>query len=124
MSNRLDMSTDRCRIFLVEDEMTVALMMEGMLEDLGFEVAGLVMRLETGLRLAQTIEADLAILDVNLDGKTSFPIADILRERGIPFFFATGYGSKGLNDNYEGILTLKKPFLSSELEKAVERAVG
>jgi DNA-binding response OmpR family regulator len=114
----------RCRVFLVEDEMTVALMIEGMLEDLGFEVAGLGMRLETGLRLARTIEADVAILDINLDGKASFPIADILRERGIPFFFATGYGSRGLNDNYEGTFTLKKPFLTTELERAVERAVG
>ncbi|WP_131195296.1 response regulator [Lichenihabitans psoromatis] len=114
----------RYRVFLVEDEMTIALMIEGMLEDLGFEVAGMVMRLEPALELAQTITADVAILDINLDGKQSFPIADILRERGIPFFFATGYGSKGLNDNYEGTFTLKKPFLSSELEKAVERAVG
>ncbi len=84
----------------------------------------MVMRLEAGLRVARTIEADVAILDINLDGKQSFPIADILRQRGIPFFFATGYGPRGLNDNYADTFTLKKPFLTSELEKAVLRAVG
>ena len=104
--------------------MTIALMIEDMLEDLGFHVAGMSMRLEPGLRLAQTIDADLAILDINLDGKLSFPIADILKQRGIPFFFATGYGSNGLNDNYEGTYTLKKPFLAADLERAVKRTVG
>ena len=117
------MEQRRRRIFLVEDEMTIALMIEDMLDDLGFEVAGTSMRLEPGLRLAETIDADVAILDINLDGKQSFPIADILRQRKIPFFFATGYGSRGLNDNYKGAYTLKKPFLSADLEKAVNQAL-
>ncbi len=118
------MNEARHRVFLVEDEMTIALMIEEMLEDLGYEVAGLSMRLEPAIRLAETIQADVAILDVNLDGKLSFPVADILRQRGIPFFFATGYGSKGLNDNYAGTFTLKKPFLTSDLDRAVRRTVG
>ncbi len=118
------MSDAKRKVFVVEDEMTIALMIEGMLEDLGFEVAGMSMRLEPGLALAETIEADMAILDINLDGKTSFPIADVLRARGIPFMFATGYGSKGLNDDYRGTLTLKKPFLFGDLERAVLQIVN
>jgi DNA-binding response OmpR family regulator len=118
------MNAIKRKVFVVEDEMTIALMIEGMLEDLGFEVAGMSMRLEPGLALAATIDADVAILDINLDGKTSFPIADVLKARGIPFFFATGYGSKGLSDGYEGSPTLKKPFLFHDLEKAVRRAVN
>ncbi len=118
------MSDPKRRVFVVEDEMTIAMLIEEMLEDLGFEIAGTSMRLEPGLKLASTIEADVAILDINLDGKQSFPIADILRSRGIPFFFATGYGAKGLNDDYQGTFTLKKPFLFADLERAVRLAVN
>ena len=118
------MIDSKCRVFVVEDEMTIALMIEGMLEDMGFEIAGTSMRLESGISLARTIDADVAILDINLDGKQSFPIADVLRSRGIPFFFATGYGAKGLSDAYEGALTLKKPFLFHDLEKAVRQTVN
>jgi DNA-binding response OmpR family regulator len=112
------------RVFVVEDEMTIAMLIEEMFEELGFEVAGTSMRLESGLQLAQTVEADLAILDINLDGKPSFPIADVLRSRGIPFFFATGYGTRGLNAYYAGTPTLKKPFLFKDLESAVREAVN
>lgn len=117
-------SETRPRVFVVEDEMTIAMLIEEMLEELGYEIAGTSMRLETGLQLAQSVEADLAILDINLDGKQSFPIADVLKRRGIPFFFATGYGTKGLNARYADTLTLKKPFLFRDLETAVRQAVN
>lgn len=80
------------RIFIVEDEVIVAFEMTDTLEDMGFEVIGPSVHLEDAKEKAQEEEIDVAFLDVNLGaGKTSGPIATILKERGIPFVFITAY---------------------------------
>ena len=60
---------------------------------------------------------DLAIVDVNLDGQPSYPIAEILKERGVPFVFATGYGAKGLDPKFVDSPVLAKPFVMADLQK-------
>ncbi len=118
------MSERRLRILIVEDEMLVAMNIEDMLLDLGHEVAGLASRLEPALSLAREGEFDLAMLDVNLAGQTSFPVAEILAGRGIPFLFATGYGVKGIDPAYRGYPVLQKPFRARDLEVALTEACG
>jgi CheY-like chemotaxis protein len=109
------------RILVVEDEMTIALLIEDMLIDLGHEVVELAMRLPQAMHLAATAAIDFAILDVNLDGRMSFPVADLLRERGVPFIFATGYGSAGLDEHYRGSApVVKKPFRLQDLRSAID----
>jgi CheY-like chemotaxis protein len=112
------------RILVVEDEMTIALLIEDMLIDLGHQVAGLAMRLPQALRLAEETELDFALLDVNLDGRLSFPVADVLARRGVPFAFASGYGSAGLEPGYTQSVVIRKPFELKDLEGAIARAVG
>lgn len=112
------------RILLVEDEMLIALYIEDMLADLGFEVVGPAMRLEPALLMAREAVFDLAIVDINLANEKSFPIADALRERGIPFIFATGYGTNGLDDAYRGTRTLQKPFESEDLARAIRQVLS
>lgn len=107
------------RVLVVEDEMTIALMIEDMLIDLGCELADLATRLPRALEIAETTDADFAILDVNLDGRMSFPVADILDRRGVPFVFATGYGAAGLNEAYRDRPVIKKPFDLKALETAL-----
>jgi CheY-like chemotaxis protein len=92
--------TKRPRVLVVEDEMTIALLIEDMLTDIGCEVAALATRLPQALEIAETVEADLAILDLNLDGRMSFPVAEVLARRGVPFVFATGYGEAGLSEAF------------------------
>ena len=104
--------------------MLIALHIEDMITELGFEVVGPAMRLAAALALARSESFDCAILDVNLANEKSFPIADALRERGIPFIFATGYGSKGLDDAYRGAATLQKPFRPQDLNRAIHQALG
>ena len=83
----------RGRILLVEDEAMVAMMMEDLLEDLGFDVAASFGRLESALAwVNESGEAiDGALLDVNLGGETVFPVADALQAKGTPYGFITGY---------------------------------
>lgn len=80
------------RIFIVEDEVIIAFEMTDTLEDMGFEVVGPSVHLEDAKDKARDHDIDIAVLDVNLGaGKTSAPVAQILKERGIPFVFITAY---------------------------------
>lgn len=112
------------RILIVEDEMTIALLLEDMLADLGHEPAALAMRLPQALQLAETEDLDLAILDVNLDGRLSFPVADVLMRRGVPFLFATGYGSGGIEPAYRDKVVIQKPFSLEDLGRAIDRVAA
>ena len=113
------MAERRLRILIVEDEMLVAIHIEDMLLDLGHEVTAIAGRLAAALTLAADADLDAAILDVNLAGEQSFPVADILAGRDIPFLFATGYGLQGVEDRFHSRTVLQKPFRSEELQEAL-----
>ncbi|MEG9524179.1 MAG: response regulator [Hyphomicrobiales bacterium] len=108
------------RVLLVEDESLVAMLAEDMLLDLGCEVA-VAMRLSKALDLARSEAFDLAVLDVNLGDARSYPVADLLFERGTPFLFATGYGWKGLERTYRDVPVLQKPYQAEPLEHLLVR---
>ncbi|UVL86486.1 response regulator [Pseudomonas sp. B21-028] len=103
------------RVLVVEDEGAIAMLIEEMLEDFGCEVVASVARLATARDQASTALIDLALLDVNLAGELVFPVAEILRNRGIPFLFSTGYGVSGVPGEFAGYPVLHKPFSESEL---------
>ncbi|MEH6677111.1 response regulator [Phenylobacterium sp.] len=105
------------RVLVVEDEMMVSMLIEDMLSDLGCQVIGPASRLEEAIALVGSSELDCAVLDVNLGGQPIFPLADILREKGAPFAFATGYGDAGLRDVDKGTPVLQKPFRESDLAR-------
>jgi CheY-like chemotaxis protein len=104
------------RILVVEDEYLIRMLMEDMLADLGYELAGAAGTLAEASELATTGDFNLAVLDVNLDGTEIFPVADILAKRGVPFVFVTGYGEGSLPDAYRGRPALQKPFQSEQLK--------
>ena len=108
------------RVLVVEDEMMVSMLIEDMLGDLGCHVVGPAARLDEALSLAQTAELDCAVLDVNLGGQSPFPVADLLREKGAPFAFATGYGDAGLRDVDRASPVLQKPFREVDLRRVLE----
>ena len=83
-------------VFLVEDEVMIRMMVADMLEELGYSVAAEAGEINEAIRLAQSAEFDLAILDVNVNGKVISPVAELIKARNRPFIFATGYGSSGL----------------------------
>jgi len=94
------------------------------LAGLGHYVVGTATKFEQALRLARDGDIDFAILDINLAGAMSFPVADILRKRAIPFVFASGYGLKGLIDGYRHEPVLTKPFRTQDLERAMAEALA
>ena len=107
------------RVLVVEDEMIVAMFVEDVLADLGYETAGIVSRMEDGIARAADKDFDLAILDVHLNGKEVFPLADALTANKVPVIFATGYGARGLPDRYRGFPVLQKPFQPEDLAKVL-----
>jgi DNA-binding response OmpR family regulator len=104
------------RLLVVEDEMMVAMLVEDMIRDSGWEVAGPAMNLAQAMELARSADIDGAVLDLNLGGNVrSLPVAAVLRERGIPFIFATGYGSGGDTNGFKDVPIVRKPFSSRQL---------
>ena len=104
-----------CRILVVEDEMTIVVLIEDALLELGAEVVGPTAHLDVALRLAREDRIDAAVLDVNIRGGSSYPVADILTKRGIPFVFCSGYGDWALEVRHRERPRLMKPFTSGEL---------
>lgn len=112
--------SENLRFMIVDDEMIIALNLESMLEDLGHTVVETVSRVERGLEVAKTSDIDMAILDINVRGVLSFPIAAILRNRSLPFIFSSGYGERGLIDGFRDELVLTKPYDAEGLRRILQ----
>ena len=113
-----------CSVFLVEDEVMIRMMVADMLEELGHSVAAEAGEIGEAVKLVQSTEFDLAILDVNLNGQTIGPVADVLAARGKPFVFSTGYGETGLPEAHRDRPMLKKPFQMDGLSAMLESALS
>ncbi len=112
------------RLFIVEDEAIIAMMLEDMLDDLGCAVVGSARSVDAALGDIQHMDFDGAILDVNLRGERADPVADALIARGLPFVFATGYGEIGIAERFKGVVVLQKPFEATLLRRALLRALA
>ena len=98
------------RVLVVEDETMVAWLLEDMLADLGCAVVGPAARVNQALAMLDAEAIDAAVLDVNLKGQKSYPVADALAARGVPFVFSTGYNKHSLPKRYQSFPMLQKPF--------------
>jgi CheY-like chemotaxis protein len=107
------------RVLLVEDEGMIAMLIRSMLTSIGCDVVGIASRVPDALRKVEVLSYDVALLDVNLAGTLSYPVAAALRIRGIPFLFATGYGEASLPADMREIPVLSKPFIATDLQSAL-----
>lgn len=113
------------RVLVVEDEALVAMDLEMILEDLGCVVIGPAMRLDRAEELVKAnVEADAAILDVNVSGHQVFPLAALLAERGVPIVFATGYDRSGMPDEWNERPTLQKPYTVEDIARQLLQALA
>ncbi|WP_057401724.1 response regulator [Pseudomonas amygdali] len=119
MSSESDDQTSLPKVLLVEDETMLAMLMEMMLEDLGFATAYQASSLGEGIEYARNGDYDLAILDINIIGGNSFPIAAAIAHRGIPFMFCSGYGRLGIPEVWVDRRCVAKPFSAEQLNEAL-----
>lgn len=111
-------------ILVVEDEALIAMDIQSLLEDAGYEVMGPASSTQRALTLVGEDVPNLALLDINLgNGQTAIPLADELSARGIRFIFLTGHTAQRLPDRHRGRAIVNKPFLPKTLYDAVALAL-
>jgi CheY-like chemotaxis protein len=107
------------KVFVVDDEAIILMSLEDMLQEIGCEVAASAVSLREAIEIAASVDADAAVLDVNLGGVTSADVAGVLTARGIPVVYATGYGASGAPSNCPAARILTKPYMLSDLARAL-----
>jgi two-component system, chemotaxis family, sensor kinase Cph1 len=116
----------RRRILVVEDSALIVMMLEEMLEDIGWEVVGPAMSVATALAIAREDDRlDVALVDVNLNGQMSWDVAATLKERGVPFIFSTGYdASTVVPEQLADAIVLGKPYRLEELARQLRELIS
>lgn len=112
--------TNPQRIMIVEDEPLIAMMLEDFLDALDRKVACTADNVASAMQCVEAGGFDAAILDVNLRaGEQSWPVADALAARGIPFVLATGGAGDTIADSHRQRPILAKPFTMDGVDKAL-----
>jgi CheY-like chemotaxis protein len=109
-------------ILVVEDEFLIAAALCDMLEDASAIVIGPAVSVGEAMQLLQDHDVEGAILDMNLNGQWSDPIAEELKTRLIPFVFTTGYGKNERTERF-GVRTVTKPYAWEEIEEQLGKAM-
>ena len=112
------------RVLVVEDEMLVLMNIEDMLAELGCASVAAAATVDQAVALIEARIFDAAVLDMNLNGIKSFPIADKLDALGVPFIFATGYSAQDMREGYRDRPLLKKPIRFQELVEVFTRLIS
>lgn len=112
-------------VLLVEDEFLIAIDAEEILKGLGVKTVETAATFEDAEKQASDGQFDLAVLDVNLNGRESFPLAELIGKRGIPVVFASGYELRnrpglGLDD----AICVTKPYTRERLKSALSTALA
>jgi two-component system, chemotaxis family, sensor kinase Cph1 len=112
------------RLLLVEDEVLVGLFMREMLDDLGFDATEPCRSLADGMAAARGETFDGAILDMNLNGESVYPLADYLAGQNVPFVFVTGYSADVVAERFTKIPIIQKPVAADALARILNRHLG
>ena len=117
------MNLEGIRVLLVEDEAIIAMTAEDMLDQLGCVTIASCSTLADAIAAASRGGFDVALLDINLNGLDSMPVAAQLKEAGVPFVFTTGYGATGRDSRYDEVPLVTKPYQLGDLEAAIAQAM-
>lgn len=113
-----------CRILVVEDEYMMAEDLREELEEAGAIVLGPTPDIDDALSLlASERRIDGAVLDVNLGGKLSYPLADELLRRGVPLLLTTGYDLHTVPEKYHHLPRCDKPVRAAAVSEAISRLI-
>jgi CheY-like chemotaxis protein len=122
--NRMMRRLQGLRVLIVEDEFLLAMDIENALREEGAEVVGPAVTVKDAIATAETADLNAAVLDLNVRGEMSYPVASVLDSRGIPFLFATGYAASRIPDMFQYRPCLRKPFTWQALISALEQLVA
>ena len=111
-------------LLIVEDEPLVGMLLADMVEDLGGTVVAQASSFDAALTAAARDGLDLAILDVNLRGQMSYPVAEKLVARGVPIIFVTGYARETIPFALRHIQILQKPYSAQNIARAAEAVLA
>lgn len=109
----------RFRVLVVEDEPLIGMDIEDAVEGLGHEVVGPIAELEKALDMATNATLGFAIIDINIRGGHSYPVADMLLNRGLPVLLLSGYSEHALPERLRQEARLPKPFTGAQLDKEI-----
>ena len=109
----------RLRVLVVEDEPLIGMDIEDAVAGLGHDVVGPIAELDEALDVATTATLGCAILDINIRGGRSYPVADILRKRGLPVLLLSSYGEQTLPVRLHEEARLPKPFTGAQLGREI-----
>jgi PAS domain S-box-containing protein len=115
---------DQPRVLLVEDEALVAMMIQEMLSEFGFQVVGPACTASEALAVARDSHFDAAILDINLGDGLVYTVAEILESRGVPFVFVTGYDAESVDVRFSAVPILQKPIEREMLQRIFAEGVA
>ncbi len=96
-------SARKAIVLIVEDEWLVAIDLAEEVTGDGYEVLGPAHTVSEALDLIKDADVDAALLDVNLRNETSYPVAEALAERGVPFSFLSGYAENQLEAGFQDL---------------------
>lgn len=108
------------RILIIEDETMMTFLLDDMLTELGYNIAGIAQRFDEASDKIEYEGFDAAILDVNLNGQSTFALADMLQKKNMPFIFSTGYDQASLPEKYRTYPALQKPYSQAQLASHLE----
>ena len=110
------------RVLLVEDNPLIALDAEETLHGLGVAAVAIAGSSDVALALIAADPPECALLDFNLGGETSEPVARELARRGIPFAFVTGYGDldRATDPIGAAVAIVRKPSSRADLSAALQ----
>lgn len=111
------------RVLVIEDEAMVAMLLEDSLAEIGCEVVGVASRLDDAVEKTKALSFDVAIVDVNLNGRNTLSVAASLAEQGVAFVIAIGYGPTGLPASLQTVPILQKPYRQRDLVRVLRAAL-
>jgi CheY-like chemotaxis protein len=112
------------RVLIVEDEAMIAGLIESILSAAGWSVVGPVATLEGALETIERERVDAALLDVRVNGRDVYAVADVLMRRRIPFVFVSGFARKQMPPGYRDCAHIAKPFTPEAILALLEEVVG
>lgn len=104
-------------VLVIEDESLVAELVVDIADDMGAQAVKVATHVEQALACIAERSWDLAILDHNLNGTPSWPVAEALKRRGIPYLVVSGYGGEIRVD--ASTVLLAKPYNVADLVAAI-----